>query len=76
MSAMLDLDGIRVLVTRRSNAVRMKLSWQENRQWFTLSVPPGVRREDIMAFLRQSRPWMQEHQQKTDAHWQPLYAAG
>lgn len=58
MSSLVEYDGHRILVTYRSNATRLKLSWKPGREYFTLSVPPGCTAADIHKFLKHNTAWL------------------
>ena len=69
-------QGYRVMITRRSNAVQLKLRYTPGRGYFDLTVPPGCGKKPIDEFLSQSRTWMDTMLEREGHYWTPGLAAG
>lgn len=76
MSSVILFDGMPVTITRRSNAVRLKLTCVPGREGFSLSVPPGCGSDDIRRFLQSQQAWMHSHAEANRRRWEPLLTAG
>ena len=76
MSFSYTYKGYPILITRRSNAVQLKLRYTPGREHFDLTVPPGTTRHRVDAFLRESEAWLEEHARHERTVWKETLAPG
>lgn len=76
MSLDYTYHGHRVMITRRSNAVKLILRYTPGRDCFDLTIPPGCSRTKVDEFLAQNLTWMDSMASKGAARFTATMAPG
>lgn len=69
-------EGYEIQVTVRRNCRKAILRHVNGEDFFRLSVPPRIRKADVIAFLKNNLVWMQTIMQTETQTWTPAYAPG